>query len=84
MPGCLPQAAKLIVDLANEILVSVASLWEIATKHALDRGGPNDVPISARKLPSHVVAIEQLPRLHADPFDRLLIGQRRCPSRFGC
>ncbi|HME26833.1 MAG TPA: type II toxin-antitoxin system VapC family toxin [Acetobacteraceae bacterium] len=84
------QAAELIVDPANEVLVSVASLWEIAIKHALARGGPNDMPISAREalgyfgaagyellniLPPHVVAIELLPRLHADPFDRLLIGQ---------
>ena len=83
-------AAGLIADPDNEVLVSVASLWEIAIKHALARGGPNDMPISAQEalgyfrdagyamldiLPAHVIAIEQLPRLHADPFDRLLVGQ---------
>ena len=83
-------AAGLIADPDNEVLVSVASLWEIAIKHALARGGPNDMPISAQEalgyfrdagyamldiLPAHVIAFEQLTRLHADPFDRLLVGQ---------
>ncbi len=31
-------AVELIVDPANEVFVSVASLWEIAIKHALNRG----------------------------------------------
>ena len=41
------KARTLIVDPANEIVVSAASLWEIAIKHALARGAPNDMPISA-------------------------------------
>jgi len=83
-------AAELIADPANEVFVSVASLWEIAIKHALSRGKPNDMPISAREAlgyllgagyvlldiaPGHAVAIEGLPLLHADPFDRILIAQ---------
>jgi PIN domain nuclease of toxin-antitoxin system len=89
-PRLPAQAAELTADPENEILVSVASLWEIAIKHALARGGPNDMPISAQHAlgyfrgagyalldiaPAHVVAVEQLPRLHADPFDRILVGQ---------
>ena len=84
------KARTLIVDPANEIVVSAASLWEIAIKHALARGSPNDMPISASEAlgyfreagyelldvsPAHVIAIETLPTLHADPFDRILVAQ---------
>jgi PIN domain nuclease of toxin-antitoxin system len=83
-------AAELIADQANEIFVSTATLWEIAIKHALARGGPNDMPISAQDAhgyfreagyallditPAHAVAVEELPALHADPFDRILVAQ---------
>jgi PIN domain nuclease of toxin-antitoxin system len=84
------KARTLIVDPTNEIVVSAASLWEIAIKHALARDAPNDVPVSALEAlgyfreagyelldisPAHVVAIETLPTLHADPFDRVLVAQ---------
>jgi PIN domain nuclease of toxin-antitoxin system len=84
------KARTLIVDPANEIVVSAASLWEIAVKHALARGTPNDMPISAFDAlgffqeagyelldvsPAHVVATETLSTLHADPFDRILVAQ---------
>ena len=84
------KAAETIADPANDIFVSVASLGEIAIKHALARGRPTDMPISARQAlghfsaagydlldiePSHAVAVEALPKLHADPFDRILVAQ---------
>jgi PIN domain nuclease of toxin-antitoxin system len=84
------KARTLIVDPANEVVVSAASLWQIAIKHALARGAPNDMPVSALEAlgyfreagyelldiaPAHVVAIETLPALHADPFDRILVAQ---------
>ena len=84
------KARALIVDPANEVVVSAASLWEIAIKHALARGAPNDMPVSALQAlgyfreagyelldiaPAHIVAIETLPTLHADPFDRILVAQ---------
>ncbi|MBK7768609.1 MAG: type II toxin-antitoxin system VapC family toxin [Sulfuritalea sp.] len=80
-------ARGLIVDPANDIYVSTASIWEIAIKHALGRG---DMPVSGaraaelcaaagyRELPvawRHAVAVETLPPLHADPFDRILVAQ---------
>jgi PIN domain nuclease of toxin-antitoxin system len=67
--------------------VSVASVWEIAIKHALGRG---QMPVSSqdavrhfrqsgyRLLPvqaEHVVFVEELPFHHQDPFDRILIAQ---------
>ena len=87
----LPASIRaLIADPANTIVVSAASLWEIAIKHGLARGGPNDMPLSGDQAlsffrqagyqllaiaPEHVIAVEQLPAHHTDPFDRLLVAQ---------
>ena len=80
----------MICDAENSVFVSAASVWEIAIKHALARGGPNDMPLSGQKAlrhfqnagyqtlaitQEHAAAVEALPPLHADPFDRLLIAQ---------
>jgi len=85
-----PKARRLIGDPDNQIIVSAASVWEIAIKHAVARGGPNDMPISGADAlgyfraagfemldiaPAHAVATETLARLHADPFDRMLVAQ---------
>jgi PIN domain nuclease of toxin-antitoxin system len=89
-PRLPAKAAELIADPANDVFVSVASLWEIAIKHALARGKPHDMPISAREalgyfqaagyvlldvVSAHVIAVEDLPMWHADPFDRILVAQ---------
>ncbi len=87
----LPDAiAAMIGDARNEVFISAASIWEIALKHGLARGGPNDMPLSGAQAltyfdeagyrmlpitPDHAAAIETLPPLHGDPFDRLLIAQ---------
>ena len=41
------RARGLIDDAENDIVVSAATVWEISIKHALARGGPNDMPIRA-------------------------------------
>jgi PIN domain nuclease of toxin-antitoxin system len=84
------KARRLIEDAENDIVVSAATVWEISIKHALARGGPNDMPISGEEAlgyfkdagfallgisPTHVAAVEALPPLHADPFDRILVAQ---------
>ena len=89
-PRLALRARKLISDPANDVFVSAASIWEIAIKHALARGGPNDMPVSGVEAMRHfqdsgyemvdisapdAAAVETLPPLHADPFDRLLIAQ---------
>jgi PIN domain nuclease of toxin-antitoxin system len=81
------QARRLIDDPDNELLFSAASLWEIAIKSALRR--PN-FRVDARQLRrrllnngyrelavtgEHAVAIDGLPPLHKDPFDRILVAQ---------
>ncbi len=85
-----PDIAALIADPANAIIVSSVSVWEIAIKHGLSRGRADDITLSgARALTffgeagyellsvsaGHAAAVERLPRLHADPFDRLLVAQ---------
>ena len=72
---------------ASPCVLSVASIWEVAIKHRL---GKLDVPpvvfrdhsitAGAALLPvldGHVMETAQLPLLHHDPFDRLLIAQAR-------
>jgi len=84
----LPKAARThILDPEARLFVSVASLWEIAIKHA--RHGAHMMPMSAKDAlgffqasgfaivpvgPPHVLALESLPRHHDDPFDRLLVA----------
>jgi PIN domain nuclease of toxin-antitoxin system len=95
-PRLLSDAKALILDPANSITVSVVSIWEITIKHALSRGRADDMPISGSAaldyfraagyeiLPitaAHVVEVEALPALHADPFDRLLVAQARSESQ---
>jgi len=76
-----------MADPENELLFSVASIWEIAIKRGLNRA---DFQVDARMLrrglidngyrelpilSEHAVAIDTLPPIHKDPFDRLLITQ---------
>ena len=83
------QAIALIGDETNDVFVSAVSVWEIAIKFALQKrtGAPPfsgavalDAFLAAgyRMLnvtPQHAAAVETLPNLHADPFDRMLIAQ---------
>jgi PIN domain nuclease of toxin-antitoxin system len=74
----------------NELFLSAASSWEIAIKVQLGRLElPEDprryVPdrmraIGAQPVPiehNHALAVTELPLLHRDPFDRLLVAQAR-------
>ena len=84
----LPRRARaLMSDPANELLFSVASLWEIAIKSDLNRPDFQVDPRMLRRglidngylelpiLSEHAVAIDGLPAIHKDPFDRLLVAQ---------
>ena len=87
-PDRLPAAARtLLTDPDNDLLFSPASLWEIAIKNTLGRddfrveprvlrrglldNGYAELPITSE----HAVNIDSLPRLHKDPFDRILLAQ---------
>ena len=78
---------RLLEDPMNTPVFSVASLWELVIKRGLDRpdfqleppvlrhalleAGWRELPVEAH----HVLAVAQLPGLHLDPFDRLLLAQ---------
>ena len=71
----------------NEVYFSAASIWEIAIKTALQRFDfnyrPDDIAAAARETgfaelavsASQASQVAQLPPIHGDPFDRLLIAQ---------
>src|SRR5262245_7975158 len=74
--------SSLISDSENQILVSSVSIWEIVIKKSLNKLKTPDnlkgilkesdfkiLPITA----DHAFQLEQLPPIHNDPFDRLLI-----------
>jgi len=80
-------ARSLIDDPENAVMVSAATVWEISIKHALAR---SNMPISGEEAlgyfrsaefgllditPIHAAAVETLPPLHGDPFDRILVAQ---------
>jgi PIN domain nuclease of toxin-antitoxin system len=81
------EARRLIGDAANELIFSVASLWETAIKSAQGRDDFRvDVQLLRRRLLSngyseltvtgeHAIAAGGLPPLHNDPFDRMLVAQ---------
>jgi PIN domain nuclease of toxin-antitoxin system len=80
-------AARLIRDERHQLSFSSVSLWEIAIKSALGRADFKIDVTSFRagllandyhelKLEGrHVAAFAQLPALHKDPFDRMLVAQ---------
>jgi PIN domain nuclease of toxin-antitoxin system len=87
-PSRLSDAASALISAPeNELFFSAASLWEIAIKHGLGRAdfkvdarvlrrglldnGYSELPIGSE----HAVAIDSLPPIHKDPFDRILVAQ---------
>jgi len=82
-----PVARELLTDPGNELLFSATSLWEIAIKRGwgrtdfqldprlLRRGlldnGYDELPVTSH----HAIAVTNLPPIHEDPFDRLLVAQ---------
>jgi PIN domain nuclease of toxin-antitoxin system len=89
LPHRLPgHIAQLMSNPENNIHVSAASIWEIAIKRPLGRmGAPSMSSSDAVELCQesgfgilaisaiHAMAVESLPLLHADPFDRLIVAQ---------
>lgn len=83
-----PTLLRALGDPGHSLHLSVASGWEIGIKHALGRLPMPEPPADwlASRLPAsgttalaitlpHVLTAAALPRLHDDPFDRLLVAQ---------
>lgn len=81
---------RAIGDSQTRVVVSAASIWEIAIKSAmgrLDLDLPRDVVLADfatvcgfEDLPvsaRHAAAVMELPPHHADPFDRILVAQAK-------
>lgn len=87
-PDRLPaDVIESLEDPDTELVYSTASLWEVAIKsglgradfrvdpHLLRRGlldsGYRELPVTG----AHAVAVDLLPEIHRDPFDRILVAQ---------
>lgn len=87
-PHKLPKKIRnLIEDQSNDLYFSAASLWEIVIKNQLGRDdfvvdprvfrtalmdhGYKEIAINSE----HVLFVHDLPALHKDPFDRILVAQ---------
>ena len=81
------KAKTLIENPQNQLYFSAACLWEIAIKNKLGRADFKvDLPVLRRNLldngfeeiainGAHTLALDTLPPIHKDPFDRILIAQ---------
>ena len=81
--------ARREVEAAAELVVSAASLWEIAIKVSLGKlAALPGLPVvladaGVRRLGiehEHLRRLESLPWHHRDPFDRLLIAQTQAEA----
>ena len=81
-------AQSLIADADNEIHLSVASLWEVVVKYQLGKlplPRPPEIYLPQQRQKHQISPLgideatigflPQLPNLHRDPFDRILICQ---------
>ena len=81
------EALSVVEDPGTEVVFSAASLWEVALKSRLGR---KDFRVDPRLLRrgllehgytelavtgAHAVAVDLLPPIHTDPFDRMLVAQ---------
>ena len=87
------RARRLIQDGSNELLISAASVWEIATKVRLGKLPTGEILLSdldaylarlgCEGLPislSHAMRAGSLGGEHRDPFDRMLISQAQAEN----
>jgi len=86
-------AVKAVLEVRNELLLSVASWWEIAIKIGLGKLDlkPDWAAALKREMrhngitwlpvrPEHCERIPHLPFHHRDPFDRILVAQAQCEN----
>jgi len=81
----LTKAARKLIQDADDVFVSSASIWEASIKAGLGKldvdvnllvseikaSGFSELPVRA----VHAALVRDLPDIHRDPFDRLLIAQ---------
>lgn len=81
----LKPTARRLIESAEQVFVSAASIWEVAIKAslgtidadanelaaAIDPSGFVELPVTA----AHAAGVAALASHHGDPFDRLLLAQ---------
>lgn len=87
--GNLPKTVLDKIAEAPVVYTSIASVWEIAIKQSIGKlnisSTPSEIASGCRDSdiailpirPSHLDALKELPAIHKDPFDRLIIAQAR-------
>lgn len=85
-PKLSSKARAIIADDSNDLVFSVVSIWEVAIKLGTHKVDFNFNPATLRRvlldagyiemsiLGHHVPYVYELPSIHKDPFDRLLIA----------
>ena len=83
-PALSSTAREALADPANDVLVSMAALWELTIKASSGRLTlPADLEMMVPNLGfsvlpigfAHLRRLGTLPRVHKDPFDRMMIAQ---------
>ena len=82
------RAQQVFADSENDVFLSAISCWEVSTKYAMGRLPlPEPPPVLVQRFrekygtatlsldEESALYVGRLPRLHADPFDRMLICQ---------
>ena len=84
---CMPARIRQAIDDAEQIYVSTASIWKLSIKAARGKLEPRAartideleshpfIVLPVRLI--HARAVRNLPLLHRDPFDRVLLAQAR-------
>lgn len=85
-----PEHREAIQDASNEVYFSVASVWEAVIKSQLGKlplPQPAEIYLPEQRIRHRISSLEideatvvelaQLPPIHRDPFDRILIAQAR-------
>ncbi len=83
-----PKVMSIMTDPANRVLFSVASIWEIAVKIQIGKLRLTDtleIVLAQQQAKNrfaiisitaaHALRVGQLPSIHKDPFDRMLVAQ---------
>jgi PIN domain nuclease of toxin-antitoxin system len=81
----LSSRSRKLIDTAEHVFVSSASIWECGIKVGLGRieidpaalvaGIDASGFVSLSIAPRHALALAGLPAIHKDPFDRMLVAQ---------
>ena len=85
-PSKLSQKTRQRIE-SSEVFASATSIWEISIKSALGklRADPKEVMSAIEPagfdhlhiIAAHAAEVAELPHIHKDPFDRLLVAQAR-------